>query len=245
VENSEAGSRHMKDKRRYKRFTLKVLEVTGKMIFATEVEVVDISIGGISIKANRRLNIGGEYSLKLEDRNTAISLKGTVVWSSLSETKAGHAGEAIPIYKAGLKFTNISAEKITELLEFIEDHKKEEVYVMGSSRLNIRFHIDDSKKTLLNFPETYTVKKISLGGMLIESAVGLAIESRIPMELFLHNDKMVKFIGRIASCVPLKVGSEELCDIGIEFLDLTNGDKNILKSFIDYCAAVESRSEEE
>jgi c-di-GMP-binding flagellar brake protein YcgR len=233
----------MQDKRRYKRFTLKVLEVTGKMVLASEVEVVDISIGGISIKANRRLNIGGEYSLKLEDRNTAISLRGTVMWSSLSETKSGRAGEAIPIYKAGLKFTNISAEKITELLNFIEDHKKEEIYSMGSSRLNIRFHIDDAKRTVLNFPETFKVKKISPGGMLIESAAALEIEGRMPMELLLHNDKAVKFVGRIASCKTVEGVAEKLWDVGIEFLDLTDRDRDTLKSFVDYCAAIESRSE--
>jgi c-di-GMP-binding flagellar brake protein YcgR len=233
----------VQDKRRYKRFTLKVLEVTGKMILASQVEVVDISIGGISIKANRRLNIGGEYSLRLEDRNKVVSLKGTVVWSSLSETMAGRAGEAIPIYKAGLKFANISAEKINELLNFIEDHKKEEVYVMGSSRLNIRFHIDDAKKTFLNFPESYKVKKISLGGMLIESAATLEIEDRMPMELFLNDNMRIKFVGRIASCKNVEEVAEKLWDVGIEFLNLTDDDKDALKSFVDYCAAVESRSE--
>ena len=231
----------MQDSRRFKRFTLKVLEATGKMIFATEVDVVDISIGGISIKANRRLNIGGEYALKLEDRTRTISLKGTVVWSSLSETKVGRAGEVVPIYKAGLKFTNISVEKITELLSFIEDHKKEEIYVMGSSRLNIRFHIDDEKKTLLNYPASYKVKKISLGGMLVECVLPLEIESKIPMELFLHDDNIIRFVGRVASCLVLEADGQELYDIGIEFLELTDKKKDILKSFVDYCAAIEVR----
>ena len=168
----------MQDSRRFKRFTLKVLEVTGKMIFATEVDVVDISIGGISIKANRRLNIGGEYALKLEDRTRTISLKGTVVWSSLSETKVGRAGEVVPIYKAGLKFTNISVEKITELLSFIEDHKKEEIYVMGSSRLNIRFHIDDEKKTLLVAAKTILEKIGNLSAQ-ITSQLNQGVKQRV------------------------------------------------------------------
>ncbi|HUH65269.1 MAG TPA: PilZ domain-containing protein [Syntrophales bacterium] len=232
----------MQDSRRYTRFTLKVLEVTGKIIFASEVEVVDISIGGISIKANRRLNIGGEYVLKLEDRQRAISLKGTVVWSSLGETKQGRHGEVIPIYKAGLKFLNISVEKITELLNFIEDHKKEEVYVIGSSRLNIRFHVDDEKKTLLDYPASYKAKKISLGGMLIECVLPLEIGSTIPMELFLHNDNIIKFVGRVASCLVLEDGGQKLYDVGIEYLGLTDKDKDVLKSFVNYCAAIEAKS---
>ena len=64
----------MRDKRKYKRFKLNDLEVNGKMVLATEVKVINISISGISLKANRRLNIGSDYTLKLEGRKT-ISLR--------------------------------------------------------------------------------------------------------------------------------------------------------------------------
>jgi c-di-GMP-binding flagellar brake protein YcgR len=238
-----ASERAMAEKRSFKRFTLKVLEVSGKMIFASDVEVVDISIGGISIKADRRLNIGREYTLKLEDRSRTLSLNGAVVWSSLCETRAGRQGEVVPIYKAGLKFTNIPVETITELLGFIEDHKKEEIYVMGSSRLNIRFHIDDSHKSRLNFPANYRVKQISLGGMLIECAAALEIESRISMELSLHDGKTIKFMGRVASCQVFEAEGLQFYDVGIEFLDVADMDKDTLKAFVDYCAAIEASGE--
>ena len=112
---------------------------------------------------------------------------------------------------------------------------------MGSSRLNIRFHIDDEKKTLLNYPASYKVKKISLGGMLVECVLPLEIESKIPMELFLHDDNIIRFVGRVASCLVLEADGQELYDIGIEFLELTDKKKDILKSFVDYCAAIEVR----
>ncbi len=85
----------MQDKRRHKRFTVNVLEVNGNMMFATEVKVIDISIGGISLKANRRLNIGSDYALKLDGKNRVIALKGAVVWSSLRESKAGPDGNQV------------------------------------------------------------------------------------------------------------------------------------------------------
>ena len=108
----------MRDKRRYKRVTLNDLEVNGKMIAATEMKVVDISISGISLKANSRLDIGVEYPLKLEGK-TAVSLRGTVVWCSLNETRKRSDGEMMAIYSAGLKFKKMSTEKTTELLNFI------------------------------------------------------------------------------------------------------------------------------
>ena len=120
----------MQDKRRRKRYTLDVMEVGGKMMFASEVKIVNISIDGVSVKANRRLNIGSEYLLKLDDKKKVISLKGTVVWSSLSESRKGPGGGLVPIYTVGMKFNNTSVEKTTELLEFIEGHKKEEVPVL-------------------------------------------------------------------------------------------------------------------
>jgi Tfp pilus assembly protein PilZ len=228
----------MKDKRRYKRFTLNIQEINGKMLFATQVKVIDISIGGISIKANRRLNIGSEYALTLEGKN-AISLRGSVVWSSLGEGRGKADGEVVPIYSAGLKFTNMSASKITELLSFIECYKKEEVHVIGGTRLNLRFRINDPEKVILNFPASYIVKKIGLGGMLIECVRDLEIESRIPMELSINAENPVEFVGRVASCQVIDKDSQKQYGIGIEFMDLTEKDKAVLLSFIQQSAVIE------
>jgi c-di-GMP-binding flagellar brake protein YcgR len=235
----------MQSKRRHKRFTLNVLEVNGKMMFATEVRVIDISIGGISLKANRRLNIGSEYALKLDGKDRAISLKGAVIWSSLSAAKNGPDGEVAPIYTAGLKFTNMSTARITELLNFIEGHKKEEVPVTWGDRLSVRFHINDEEKAVLNLPSNCTVREISLGGMLIECEQDLEIESAIPMTLSTYDDKLIDFIGRVASCRVIYGDGRKQYAVGIEFLDLTDKDREILATFIDCCTAIEKNGKEE
>lgn len=224
----------MSDNRRFKRFTLNDLEVNGKMVSATEIKVVDISISGISLTANRRLNIGSEYPLKLIGK-TAVSLRGIVVWCSLIETRKISDLGMMPIYSAGLQFKNMSAEKTTELLTFIEDHKVEEVRVIGGPRLNVRFHINDPKRAIFNFSASYKVKTICLGGMFLECVQDLEIESRIPMELLIHNDKPVKFVGRVASCQVIDSNQKQYM-IGIEFLNLTAKDMEVLASFIDHSA---------
>jgi len=230
----------MEDKRRYKRFILNIQEINGKMLFATQVRVIDISVGGISIKANRRLNIDSEYSLTLEGKKKSISLRGSVVWSSLGEGRGKPDGEVVPIYSAGLKFSTMSAEKITELLSFIDSNKKAEVQVIGGTRLNVRFHINDPDKAILNFPASYRVKKISLGGMLIESIGALEIESRIPMELSIHADNPVEFVGRVASCQVIDKDGQKQYEIGIEFIDLTEKDRAKVASFIEQSAVIEA-----
>ena len=234
----------MHDKRRYKRFKLNDREINGKMIMATEVKVIDISISGISLKANRRLNIGSDYTLKLEGRKT-ISMKGTVVWCSLIETREVAQGEMMPIYSAGMQFKDMSTERVTELQHLIESHKIEEVHVIGGTRLNIRFHIKDPENAILIYPDDYKVKTISLGGMLIECLRNLEIESRIPMEMFIHDDNPLKFVGRVASCQGIDKEGQKQYDIGIEFLDLTEKDREVLASFIANCAITNTETENE
>jgi len=233
----------MQGKRRNKRYTLKIAEVEGKMMFASEVKIIDISIDGISVKANRQFNIGSEYLLKLDDKKKVISLKGTVVWSSLGESMKGPGGGLVPIYTVGMKFNNISVEKITELLEFIEGHRKEQVSVTEGQRLNIRFHMKERGNATLNFPAIYKVKTVSLGGMLIECIRDLEVDSRIPMELSVYDDKPIKFVSRVVSCKVIDSGGQKLYDIGIEFLDLTDEDREVLATFIEYCNIVETGNE--
>ena len=234
----------MKNRRRHKRFTLNVTEVDAIMMFAAEVKVIDIGIGGVSLKANRRLNIGNEYALKLDDKNKVIRVKGTVVWSSLCESKAGPDGEVVPIYTSGLKLANMSNERITELLNFIEGHKKEEVHVIEGNRLNVRFHLDNADKAVLNIPASYEVREVSLGGMLIECLQEFEVGSTIPMSLSLRDDKLIEFIGRVASCRVMYSGCQKHYAIGIEFLDLMDKDREVLTPFIACCAVIEESNME-
>ena len=231
----------MRDKRRYKRFKLNDLEVHGKMVLATEVKVIDISVSGIALKANRRLNIGSDYTLKLEGIKT-ISLRGTVVWCSLIETRKEPRGEMSPIYAAGMQFKDMPTERMTELQCFIESHKIGEVHVIGGTRINIRFHIKDPENVVLIYPDNFRVKTISLGGMLIECMRNFEIESRIPMEMFIHDDNPLKFVGRVASCRVIEKEGRKQYDTGIEFLDLTEKDREALASFINQGAMTDTES---
>jgi hypothetical protein len=40
----------------------------------------------------------------------------------------------------------------------------------------------------------------------------------------------------------LEDGGQKLYDVGIEYLGLTDKDKDVLKSFVNYCAAIEAKS---
>ena len=68
----------MQDKRRHKRFRLDLMEISGKMILANRVDIIDISLGGVALKTDRRLNIGKEYLIKLGDKGKSIDVKGII-----------------------------------------------------------------------------------------------------------------------------------------------------------------------
>ena len=109
----------MNERRRYKRFTVDNHDITGKILFAKHVKIVNISVGGVLLKTDRNLNLKKTYLLRMEDPEQILPVKGTVVRSSLSENYESPFGDIIPIYAAGMQFTDISREKIDEITDFI------------------------------------------------------------------------------------------------------------------------------
>lgn len=223
----------MNDKRNHKRFIVEGMEINGKMLFATEVFVQNVSISGMSFKADRRLDIGKEYTIRLQDHGQVLAIRGMVVWSSLVGNKAGHDGDSIPVYAAGMKFTDVLNERINEIIRFIESHERRGQDPGPGHRLSgLRFAITNPGKAVLQFPSHYLVKKISAGGMLIESDQALAPEERFPMELSIPEEETLSFIGRVASCNAISVKGVEHFNIGIEFIEMSVPYRKKLHEFI-------------
>lgn len=221
--------------RRYKRFTIDFMKINGRITYAKSVDIIDISVGGISLRTDKRLNPGNEYALKIEGIDKSISVKGTVIWASLHESRKSDSGDITPLYSVGIKFSDVSSEKISELVDFIESHKEKEVpgaaYNLGGIRFHMRFHLN-SGKTILTCPEPYKVKKISEGGILIESKTPLALEQRLPMNVYLPGSRSLSFLGRVATCILRKDTYPEEYEIGIEFMNMPKDDSTTLNEFI-------------
>jgi c-di-GMP-binding flagellar brake protein YcgR len=212
------------------------MEINGKMILAQNVEIVDISLGGIALRTDRRLNVGKEYLITLGDKGKHIDVKGIIVRCELVKIEKRYDGEMVPIYTAGMMFKDIPEDKIADFLSSIEKHKKEEVPVMVDRRLEVRFYITTPWEQTLSFPAQFKVKDISLSGMLIQTEEALGIESMVPMGLSLKADNPINFIGRVASCRMAGDTGQAPYEIGVEFTDLKDEDRTLLKVFIDYLA---------
>jgi len=223
----------MSEQRHHKRFVVEGMEINGKMLFATEVFVLNVSVTGMSFKADRRLDIGKEYTIRLQDHDKTIAIKGVVVWASLVGNKAGHDGDSIPVYAAGMKFTNVLSDRISEIINFIESHERQGDDQSPGHRLSgLRFTIAEPGRAVLQFPSQYLVKKISAGGMLIESDQALVVEERFPMELSIPEEEVISFTGRVASCFAVHVKGIDHFDIGIEFIEMAVHHRKKLHEFI-------------
>ncbi len=53
-----------KERRSFPRFTVDIMDIHGKMLFTNDVKILDISMGGVLLKADRRLNIGRDYTIQ-------------------------------------------------------------------------------------------------------------------------------------------------------------------------------------
>lgn len=218
------------NKRRHARFLVE--GVQGRMVFASQVEILNLSLGGVAIKADRRLNIGGDYTLKLELAGEAVDIKGVVVWSVMSGVHKAGGADTVPEYSAGLRFKDVFTERVLKLMAFIDRHKVFEEHRVGG----LRFRIDAPGKALLDTPEEYRVRLISRSGMLIETAHDLELERVYPMEISPGELPPIRFAGRVASVLAVSTGSPTRYEFGIEFLSLQPEDDDRLQAFIEALA---------
>ena len=114
----------IKEKRQHNRHKLYDNKINVQMELANEVKVIDISVGGILLKTDRKLDLRKQYILKLVSKDRVINVLGAVKWSSLSEYKKYSSDrELIPIYTSGMQFTHVSNNSIEELAQFIEENR--------------------------------------------------------------------------------------------------------------------------
>lgn len=112
------------DRRKHQRHPVSITDITGKMLFAKNIEITDISVGGISLISDRKLDVGTGYILRIEWEGKGLTVKVIVKWSTLIQ-KMDHSGGAVtPIYKVGMEFINTPEEDIRRIITFLHRQKK-------------------------------------------------------------------------------------------------------------------------
>ncbi len=219
--------------RRYKRFKLDLLDLSSKMSLIGKVEIIDISLCGVAIKADRKLNIGKECLLMLGYEDRHINVKGIVVRSELSGIEERGAGEKATIYSAGILFKDESADKVKVFLGSIENNKKIPVPEQTDWFYHdIRFSITTPSEKVLNLPTHFGIKDISQSGVIIQTDHQLKIDTMVLIELSINACDPVSFMGKVVSCRMTHDKVHSNYDIGMELSELTDRDRSLLISFI-------------
>jgi hypothetical protein len=215
------------DQRRHKRYS--VDGIRGNVLYTSDIDVLNISSDGAAVETARRLELNREYTFKVRYKDTSLDLKGRVVWAVLISKEKKDTRAFVPVYRAGIKFADVSGERVNLLQKFIEDNK---VRTLEPRLGGVRFKIAKSEDVKVDLPREYEVKRVSLSGMLIETQYPLELDSYQGIELFL-NEEVMHFTGRVAYCETIGTDEVSRYDIGIEFIEISDGDRQSLKDFLD------------
>ncbi len=224
----------MRDLRKHKRFKLDVIDLSSRMSIVGKVEIIDISVSGIALKADRKLNIGKEYLITLGYEGNQITVKGNVVRSELSGIEERSEGEKVTVYSAGLSFKDESANKVQNFLDSIGADKKTPV----TERIDwfyrdIKFSITTPSEKVLNLLSQFGVKEISRSGIIIQTDRKLKIGSMVLMELSVSACEPASFMGKVVSCRTIQGKENVTYDIGVEFTELTDRARSLIQRFIE------------
>ena len=223
----------MKEKRRFKRFLIEGMDIKCRVFFSTEVRILNISFGGVALSLNKRLNMGERYTLKIESEGNTISLDGVVIWEKMTSLTSEVKGKKFPIYEAGMRFNDVLTGKGADLFNFISGNISDKTITTRVQGLRVKI-IQPEKTVILDDRDSYYVKMIGLGGMLIESKEELDFEDTFLMEMSLPEDiNPIKFRGKTAYCREIQDTTPKRYDTGIEFIEMNEKDSARLKEFID------------
>ncbi|HPR63979.1 MAG TPA: PilZ domain-containing protein [Thermoanaerobaculia bacterium] len=220
------------ERRRHQRFVVEGLDVQCKMLITAEARLINISLGGAFISTMTRLNIGSEYTLRIECQDRELVLKGNVVWERVAYLRMDEKGNKFPTYEAGVRFKDVLTGTGADLVDFMERNVAEHQFHVRLQGLRVKI-LGMESATILDHHKIYQVKKLSIGGMLIVSDQAFVPEERFKMELiFPGNGDHVTFMGRIAYSGEVSDSRPLSFDTGIEFFDMEKNDRKKLEAFV-------------
>jgi len=218
----------MTDERRtHARYQVKGIK--GSFLFTTDARVLNLSLDGMSLETNNPLKIGREYSLRLDEGDQHMPLRGTVVWCTLVKTARDEKGEVQPVFRAGIHFADIMSGKANELRSFI--HKN--AVISLENRLFGRFRIEAERPADLSLEAEFKVHQVSISGMLVESEVALPIGTLCDVQVEFGG---VKFEAKARIAHADRPEAQQAPGtpvfLGLEFVELSEDASLILESFV-------------
>lgn len=216
------------ENRRHKRY--EVADVEGRLAYNVGAKVLNISLTGMAIETRTMLQVGGDYSLRIPQKEGSLRVEADVKWCHLVGTDKLEDGEVLPRYKAGIDFRSILEDRAREMLDFIEKN----VIVELDQRLFGRFQLEEDETVDLDADAEFAVRRISLSGMLIETELGLEPDQEIDLELRSNGvEPVIEARARVAHVDPEAPEEPGRIQFGVEFLDLSEDARRKIEAIIE------------
>ena len=104
------------DKRQHKRFKVQPEGLIGRLDDDHVVDIIDLSVGGIAMKAVSRFVVGREYFMRLQDRRNSLEVRGTVVRSRIVGNKEVLFGQRGPVYASAMRFKEGLEDRLVDFI---------------------------------------------------------------------------------------------------------------------------------
>lgn len=188
------------ERRSHKRHTYSSLSCS--MWSNHDVQVMNISLGGILIRTNRRLTLNREYPFKLMYQGDSSPVSGVVKWCFLVGSKVLESGEQVPVYNAGLSILGQNAERVYKALQLTEEVCRVPATGKAPSPIEepmtptVLSELTGEHTVWVQMPMTFRVRTMSNTGMLIETDQPYRAESRLRMNFSL-NDRLMDIVCRV------------------------------------------------
>jgi len=126
------------ERRQHRRLNVENMGVDCDMPSASRVKVMNISSGGALVMADKLINIGKSYALKIGYKDKLLFVKANAVWALLADCVKQDNGDVIPLYIAGMQFRDVIKGEIPEIMKLLEAHVEDTVCdaFMGSLQGN-------------------------------------------------------------------------------------------------------------
>lgn len=138
-------------------------DVRGSLLFSYECRILNLSATGMAVETSTPLAPGRGYTLKIEHDGRQIPIAGTVAWCRLQGTRRNDAGEALPVYAAGIELGEDVSGKGIEVVPLLERQ--------GVIQLERRLsgHLVPHGKGEQTAPASVVVRRLGRAGMIADA----------------------------------------------------------------------------
>ncbi|HEV8238154.1 MAG TPA: PilZ domain-containing protein [Thermoanaerobaculia bacterium] len=214
--------------RRHRRYD--VADVRGSLLLSLDARILNMSLTGMAIETSSVLKVGGDYWLRLSQDGDPLRFKTKVQWCRLVRNEKDAAGEVRAVYQAGLDFRDGLDEHARQVLAFLEKN----IVVEVDRRLTGRFNLAQAPTAALAVRHDFEVRRLSLGGMMVETVWDPALDSIVDLEVQTGRG-VVHTRGRVRSVLPA-IGDPNgppVFAVGLAFVGLAPEDQRSLTALVE------------